>query len=91
VNAMARHRRPGVLGRVLRLRQPPKVAVPTPHRAGIELVDAQSGVTHRVSLDGLQAGRAHGDYKALCGVRLLAASLTDPGRSRCTKCEMQSS
>jgi len=43
-------------------------------------VDVHTGVVHRVSSDELLAGRARGDYQARCGIRLLAASLTDLGR-----------
>jgi hypothetical protein len=55
-------------------------------RPGIEVVDSLTQVTHRVTGDALLAGRLAGQYKALCGVRLLAASLTDPGRGLCTAC-----
>jgi len=55
-------------------------------RPGIEVVDSLTQVTHRVTGDALLAGRLAGQYKALCGVRLLAASLTDPGRGRCMAC-----
>lgn len=34
----------------------------------------------------LIAGRARGDYVALCGAGLLAASLVEPGRGRCAEC-----
>jgi hypothetical protein len=60
--------------------------IPAPRRPGIELVDARTRLAHQVSPDELQAGRARGDYQALCGARLLAASLTDPGRGRCPEC-----
>ena len=83
---MSSHRRPGVVARALRLRRSPKAAIPPPRRPGIELVDARTRVAHQVSPDELRAGRARGDYQALCGVRLLAASLTDPGRGRCREC-----
>lgn len=70
-----------------RWRQPPAPAVvPAPRRPGIEVVDALTRVTHRVSGDALLAGRRAETYQALCGTRLLAASLTDPGRGRCTEC-----
>ncbi|MGH3692830.1 MAG: hypothetical protein ACRDRX_02300 [Pseudonocardiaceae bacterium] len=89
---MSSHRRPGVLARALRLhRSPPHVAVPAPRRAGIELVDARSRVAHRVSSDELLAGRQRGNYQALCGVRLLAASMVDPGRSKCRPCRERAS
>jgi hypothetical protein len=58
-------------------------------RAGIELVDARTRVAHQVSPEELLAGRVRGDYEALCGVRLLAASLTDPGCGRCEPCRQQ--
>ncbi len=83
---MSSHRRPGVLARALRLRRPPNKAIPAPRRPGIELVDARTRVAHQVSPDELRAGRARGDYQARCGARLLAASLTDPGRSQCPEC-----
>lgn len=50
------------------------------------MVDARTGVAHRVSPAELVAGRVRGDYLALCGVRLLAASLTDPGHHHCRAC-----
>lgn len=72
-----------------RLRHPPKTRVPGPRLPGIELVDARTRVAHQVSPDELLTGQARGDYKAFCGVRLLAASLTDPGHGRCESCREQ--
>lgn len=69
-----------------RLRRSPKAAIPAPRRPGIELVDALTRTVHRVASDALLAGRRSGDYRALCGARLLSASLTDPGRARCAEC-----
>lgn len=83
---MVNHRRLGVLGRVLRLRRPAKAVIPAPRRVGIEVVDARTRMRHRVSPDELWVGRARGDYQALCGARLVAASLTDPGCRRCSGC-----
>jgi hypothetical protein len=60
--------------------------IPTRRRPGIEVVDALTRVAHLVSSDALLAGRLAGIYPALCGARLLAASLTDPGRGRCMEC-----
>lgn len=68
------------------LRRLAKTPVPAPRQAGIELVDVHTRVAHRVTPDELLAGRARGDYEALCGARLLAASLTDPGRGQCPGC-----
>jgi hypothetical protein len=60
--------------------------IPVPRRRSIELVDALSRVAHRVIPEELAAGRMRGDCEALCGARLLAASLTEPGHSRCAEC-----
>jgi hypothetical protein len=60
--------------------------IPAQRRPGIELVDAQTHITHRVASDELLAGRIDGNYQALCGARLLSASLT--GRSRCWECQV---
>lgn len=59
---------------------------PAPRLPGIELVDALTRVAHRVTGDALLAGRLAGHYQAICGARLVSASLTDPGRGRCTEC-----
>ena len=83
---MSRHRRPGVLTKALHLRQPPKTAIPTRPRVGIELVDARTRVAHQVSPEELREGRTRGDYRARCGIQLLAASLTDPGCGQCPSC-----
>lgn len=66
-------------------RRSPKSA-PSPRCPGIELVDALTRTVHRVASDELLAGRLAGHYQALCGARLLSASLTDPGRGRCAEC-----
>jgi hypothetical protein len=60
--------------------------IPAQRRPGIELVDARTRVTHRVTSDALLAGRRSGDYQVLCGMRVLSASLVDPGRARCAEC-----
>jgi hypothetical protein len=60
--------------------------IPAQRRIGIEVVDAQTRITHRVASDELLAGRIAGTYEALCGAQLLSASLTDPGRARCAEC-----
>lgn len=83
---MSSHRRHSALARVLRLLRTPKTEVLVPRQAGVELVDAHSGVRHRVTPEELVAGRAWGDYEAFCGARLRAASLIDPGRRQCREC-----
>lgn len=60
--------------------------IPAQRHPAIELVDACTRVTHRVTSDELLAGRRAGNYEALCGARLLSASLTEPGRGRCAEC-----
>ncbi|HEX6402590.1 MAG TPA: hypothetical protein VF003_05430 [Pseudonocardiaceae bacterium] len=49
-------------------------------------MDSLTRVIHRVTSDALLAGRLAGHYQAICGARLLSASLTDPGRGRCAEC-----
>lgn len=60
--------------------------VPAQRSIGIEVVDAGTRIAHRIASDELLAGRLAGNYRALCGARLVSASLTDPGRSQCTEC-----
>jgi hypothetical protein len=72
-----------------RLCHPPKAPISAQRLPGIELVDARTRVAHQVSADVLLAGRARGEYEALCGVRLLAASLTEPGHDWCQLCREQ--
>jgi hypothetical protein len=84
VSARAGHR--AVSNRSRWRRSLAQIVVPVQCRPGIELVDACTRVTHRVASDELLAGRRSGDYEALCGARLLSASLTEPGRDRCAVC-----
>jgi hypothetical protein len=50
------------------------------------IIDARTHVEHLVSDESAIAHRHRGHYLALCGVTVLAASLTDPGRGRCQEC-----
>lgn len=61
-------------------------AIPVQRRPGIELVDARTRITHRVSSEAMLAGRLAGLYKALCGARVLVASMTDQGCRDCARC-----
>lgn len=81
---MSRHR--AVSDRSCWRRSSAQAVVPAQRRPGIELLDARTQVGHWVSSDELLAGRQRGDYQALCGARLLAASLTEPGRGRRREC-----
>jgi len=49
--------------------------IPAQRRAAIDLVDSRTQIMHRVTGDELLAGRRSGDYQALCGIRVLGASL----------------
>lgn len=54
----------------------------------IELVDSSTDIAHRVTDEAFAAGRRDGGrYRALCGVLVLPASLTAPGRGHCPACE----
>jgi hypothetical protein len=81
---MTSHRRPGLLAR-LRSRRATTPAART-RRVGIELVDGRTRVAHRVTTDELLAASSAGSCIALCGMRVFVASLTDPGRRRCSAC-----
>ena len=81
---MAKHR--AVSDRARWRRASARTWIPAPRRSGIELVDARTRLAHRVSSEALLTGRQSGDYEALCGARLLSASLTDPGHGRCAEC-----
>ncbi|MGH3825529.1 MAG: hypothetical protein ACRDRA_22225 [Pseudonocardiaceae bacterium] len=84
---MARHR--AISGR-FRWHHRSSFPVPVPaQRPGIDLVDALTKLAHRVSPDELLAGRSRGNYRAICGARLLAASMVEPGRGRCQRCGEQ--
>jgi len=50
------------------------------------IVDAQSGVEHLITDASAMEHRHSGRYLALCGAKVLAASLTDPGGRRCSEC-----
>jgi hypothetical protein len=82
---MAKHRT-AVWSRLLRWRRPAKTVVPVQRERSIELVDARTKLAHQVSPDALNAGRQRGDYQARCGARVLAASMTEPGRGYCPEC-----
>ena len=50
------------------------------------VTDARTHRAHLVTDDASTVGRASGRYQALCGVTVLAASLTTPDRGRCDTC-----
>ncbi|MGH3841864.1 MAG: hypothetical protein ACRDS0_10530 [Pseudonocardiaceae bacterium] len=49
----------------------------------VGITDAHTHVEHLVSGESVAAHRPTGHYLALCGMAVLAASLTDPGRGWC--------
>jgi hypothetical protein len=52
----------------------------------VGIVDAPSGVEHLVTDASVMQHRHSGRYLALCGARLIAASMTEPGRGQCREC-----
>ena len=50
----------------------------------VRIVDARTRVEHLVPDDVLASPRL--SYLAKCGVEVLAASMTEPGRGRCREC-----
>ncbi|MGH3766092.1 MAG: hypothetical protein ACRDTX_13250 [Pseudonocardiaceae bacterium] len=52
----------------------------------VGITDAHTHVEHLVSDESVAAHRHTGHYLALCGMTVLAASLTDPGRGWCREC-----
>ncbi|MBV9650996.1 MAG: hypothetical protein JO296_12755 [Pseudonocardiales bacterium] len=56
---------------------------PAPRLVG--MTDARTRIEHLIDASAMEH-RHSGRYLALCGARVLAASLTDPGRDRCAEC-----
>jgi len=52
----------------------------------VGMTDARTHVEHLVSDESMGTHRQAGHYRALCGMTVLAASLTDPGRGWCREC-----
>ena len=52
----------------------------------VGIIDARTHMEQLVSDESAMAHLHRGRYLALCGVTVLAASLTDPGRGRCQEC-----
>lgn len=52
----------------------------------VPMADARTQVAHLVTDESFAAHRHSGHYLALCGMRILAASLTAPDRGRCRAC-----
>lgn len=69
-------KRPGARARI------PEQRGPRP----LGITDAQTHLEHLVTEESLAAHRYSGRLLALCGIEVLAASLTDPRRGRCREC-----
>ena len=82
--AVGRHR--AMSGRRRWRQSSAPAVIPAQRLQGIELVCAQTKLTHLVSRDELVTGHQRGDYVALCGARFVAASLVEPGRGWCGEC-----
>lgn len=50
------------------------------------ITDAHTHVEHLMTDESAVAHRHSGRYLALCGIEVLAASLTAPGRRHCRRC-----
>lgn len=80
-----KHRRPGLFTR--RRHSDSHKMTATSHRQyAIDLVDARSGVQHRVTPEAMNAGRQRGLYRALCGIYVIVGSMTDQGLRKCAAC-----
>lgn len=82
-----RHRR-AVVGSYLGHSDTTYVGIPQQQRGPcpVGITDARTHVEHLVSDESVAAHRHAGHYLALCGMTVLAASLTDPGRGWCRDC-----
>lgn len=79
-----RHRRVAAPG--LR-RRAALVATAPPRPVVIEVTDGPTNVTHQVTDEAMAEGRrVGGRYRAICGARVLSASLATPVRRRCPTC-----
>lgn len=59
---------------------------PAQRRVGVELVDADTRLAHRVDTEALVGALGGGRATTFCGASIRAASLIDPGRGRCREC-----
>lgn len=86
---MSKHRSVATLQKILFSGRQARTQVATAPMLTIELVDSCTEVTHLVTDEAFAAGRrAGGRYRAVCGVLVLPASLTAPGRGHCPTCEL---
>lgn len=50
------------------------------------MVDARTLIEHLIDLDGIAKSRHQGRYSALCGIEVLAASMTTKESGFCREC-----
>ena len=82
-----RHRRVASLPASRRRAASAARALPAP--MVIEMTDGCTNVTHQVTDEAMAEGRrAGGRYRAICGARVLSASLAAPVRRHCPRCAM---
>lgn len=71
-------------------RQPHPVDIQIPQQQRrirpVGIIDARTQVEHLVTDELVAAHRHAGCYPALCGIKVLAASMAQPGRDRCAQC-----
>jgi hypothetical protein len=84
---MGRHRGVATLRKILFAGRGARAAVTTAPLLTIELVDSRTEVAHRVSDEAFADRLEGGCYRAVCGMLVLPASLTAPGRGHCPACE----
>ncbi|MGH3766619.1 MAG: hypothetical protein ACRDS0_16905 [Pseudonocardiaceae bacterium] len=85
-----RHRRVAPRRGTRRQAAPVASAPPTP--MAIEMTDGHTNLTHHVTDEAMAQGRrAGGRYRAICGARVLSASLATPAEQRCRTCTMWAS
>jgi hypothetical protein len=82
-----RHRRVASLRGSRRCAASVASALPAP--MAIEMTDGYTNVTHQVTDEAMAEGRrAGGRYRAICGARVLSASLAAPVQGHCPRCAM---
>jgi len=67
----------------------PKMPARVPVQGAVRafgMIDPHTRVEHLVLEESAAAHRRAGRYLARCGIEVMAASLTEPGRARCAEC-----
>jgi hypothetical protein len=80
-----RHSKREAHGQVAEQRRPHPVRITD----AVGITDARTRIEHLMTDAAAMEHRHVGRYLALCGIEVLAASLTDPGRGQCQPCATQ--